>query len=226
MQFRQQWPCHIDNCNMAATCAPSAVAIHPDSVLYLQIYAEVLADCTTEGSGALGCASAETFTAAYAEACASAVAEAWADANIEEECGCQNAISDSSYASADAHATLFAEVEAWALADTGCISGDQTVTKNIYVGCAADAFAVLLSKVAPPHMLVPVAQSELITTAMLSLIRQGFDCCRSSGLSDHNSLSSHHWLAGCTGSCRGACEGTVHAGRTGILSVLPGRWNL
>lgn len=194
--------------------------------VYLQIYAEVLADCTTAGSGSIGCASAETFTAAYAEACASAVAEAWADAHVDEECGCQNSISDVSYASADAHATLFAEVEAWALADTGCISGDQTVSKNIYVGCAADAFAVLLSKVALPLMLVPVTQSQLIQQFTFIDVHQGFGHCLSTELSEHCSLIYYHRLAGCTGGCRCACEGTVHVGRTGILSVLRGRRNL
>lgn len=111
----------------------------------------MLATCTTAGDGAVGCASAEVFTAAYADACASAVAQAWADARVEEECGCQNSISDSSYASADAHAKIFAEVEAWVLADTGCISGDQTVEKEIYVYCAAEAFAAIQAKVFLDH---------------------------------------------------------------------------
>lgn len=113
----------------------------------MQIYSDVLAECTTAGKGAVGCAVAESFTEAYAEAGAGAFAQAWADARIEEECGCQNSIDESAFSKAKAVATLFAEVEAWTLADTGCISGDQTVIKNVYIGCAADAFAAILSKV-------------------------------------------------------------------------------
>lgn len=115
----------------------------------MQAYADVLAECSTVGRGSLGCAVAETFTAAYAEAGAGAFAQAWADARIDEECGCLNSIDDSAFAEAESLATLFAEVEAWALADTGCISGDKTVRRDLYIHCTAEAFAAILSKVDP-----------------------------------------------------------------------------
>eukprot|EP00892_Ulva_mutabilis_P009745 jgi/Ulvmu1/7142/UM034_0048.1 len=139
----------ITGCKEGHHTIPQVVRKEAEAVV--EIYTKVLAECTTVGQGAVGCAVAEAFTESYAEASAGAFAQAWATARVEQECGCQNSIDDSAFASADEVAKIFAQVEAWTLADTGCISGDQTVNKDIYIDCAANAFAAILSKVDSHH---------------------------------------------------------------------------